>query len=73
MQLATGKVVNGKVVVEGLDLPEGSTVTILTRDDAPAVKLSADDEAELLQALEEADAEEGISAEELFTRLQRFC
>lgn len=73
MQLATGEVVNGKVVVEGLDLPEGTPVTILTRDDAPAVKLSPEDEAELLQALEEADAAEGISAEELFARLQRFC
>ena len=72
MQLAIGKVVNGKVVVEGLDLPEGTTVTVLTRENAPAVKLSPDDEAELLQALE-ADVEEGISAEKLFARLQRFC
>jgi hypothetical protein len=73
MQLATGIVVNGKVVVDGLDLPEGTTVTILTRDNEPAVKLSSEEEAELLQALDEADAEEGISAEELFARLQRFC
>ena len=73
MQLATGKVVNGKVVVEGLDLPEGTTVTVLTRDKAPAVKLSPEDEAELLEALDEADVAEGISAEELFARLQRFC
>ena len=73
MQLATGIVVNGKGVVEGLDLPEGTTVTILTRDNEPAVKLSSEDEAELLQALDEADADEGISAEELFARLQRFC
>ncbi len=64
---------NGKVVVEGLDLPEGTTVTILTRDEAPAVKLSPQDDAELHQALDEADVEEGISAEELFARLQRFC
>jgi len=73
MQLATGTVVNGKVVVEGLDLPEGTTVTVLTRDVEPAVKLSPQDEAELLQSLDEADVEEGISAEELFARLQRFC
>jgi hypothetical protein len=73
MQLATGKVVNGKVVVEGLDLPEGATVIVLTRDNAPPVKLSPEDEAELLEALDEADVEEGISAEELFARLQRFC
>jgi hypothetical protein len=37
------------------------------------VKLSPEDEAELLEALDEADVEEGISAEELFARLQRFC
>ena len=73
MQLATGTVVNGKVVVEGLGLPEGTTVTILTRDDEPVVKLSPEAEAELLEALDEADVEEGASAEELFARLQRFC
>jgi hypothetical protein len=73
MQLATGTVVNGKVVVEGLDLPEGTPVVVLTCDAEPAVKLSAEEEAELLQALDEADVEEGISADELFARLQRFC
>ena len=72
MQLATGTVVNGKVVVDDLDLPDGTVVTILTRDDEPPVKLSPEDEAELLEALEEADCEEGITAEELFARLQRF-
>ena len=72
MQLATGTVVNGKVVVEGLDLPEGTVVTVLTRDDEPAVQLSSEEEAELLQALEEADREEGITTEELFARLQRY-
>jgi hypothetical protein len=71
MQLATGTVVNGKVVVEGLDFPEGTVVTVLTRDDEPPVKLSPEDEAELLQALDEADRQEGITADELFARLQR--
>lgn len=37
-----------------------------------AVRLSAKDEADLLEALDEADREVGISAEELFRRLQRF-
>jgi len=59
--------------VEGLELPEGTPVTILTRDNVPAVKLSPEDQAELLQALDEADVEDGISADELFARLQRFC
>ena len=72
MQLATGTVIDGKVVVEGLALPEGTVVTVLTRGDEETVRLSPADEAELLEALDEADREEGISAEELFTRLQRF-
>ncbi|MES3004427.1 MAG: hypothetical protein V4787_27295 [Pseudomonadota bacterium] len=72
MQLATGTVINGKVVVEGLALPEGTVVTVLTRDDERTVQLSPAEEAELLDALDEADREEGVSAQELFTRLQRF-
>lgn len=72
MQLATGTVVDGKVIVEGLTLPEGTVVTVLTREKEAAVHLSPNDEAELLEALDEADLEEGISAEELFVRLQRF-
>ena len=72
MQLATGTVVDGKVVVEGVSLPEGTVVTIITRDLEAAVRLSAAEEAELLEALDEADHEEGISGAELFARLRRF-
>jgi hypothetical protein len=72
MQLTTGTIVNGKVVVDGLTLPEGTVVTVLTREQEETVRLSPADEAELLEALDEADLEEGISAEELFGRLQRF-
>jgi hypothetical protein len=72
MQLATGTVVDGKVVVEGLNLREGTVVTVLTRDHEDAVRLSSVEEAELLEALDEADLEEGVSDKELFTRLKRF-
>ena len=72
MQLATGTGVEGKVVIEGLALPEGTVVTVLTRDEEESVHFSQADEAELLEALDEADREEGISAEELFARLKRF-
>jgi hypothetical protein len=71
MQVATGTVIDGKIVVEGLSLPEGTLVTVVTKDVEPAVRLSPLDEAELLDALDEADREEGISAEELFDRLRR--
>jgi len=69
---ATGTVIDGKVVVEGLTLLEGTVVTVLTRDDEEVVRLSSADEAELLDALDEADREEGVSAKELFIRVQRF-
>jgi hypothetical protein len=72
MQIASGTVVGGKIVVEGLSLPDGTPVTVLARGDEVAVRLPHEQEAELLDALDEADREEGISAEELFSRLRRF-
>lgn len=71
MGIATGTIVAGKVVVEGLDLPEGSTVTILTSEPEEEVYLSPEEEADLLEAMAEADRGETISAEELFARLDR--
>ena len=72
MQIASGTIVGGKVIVEGLSLPEGTVVTVLARGDEIAVRLPVQQESELLRALEEADREEGISADELFARLRRF-
>ena len=72
MQIASGTIVGGKVVVEGLSLPEGTVVTILARGDEVAVRLPPNQEAELLEALDDADHVDGISAEELFARLRRF-
>lgn len=72
MTFATGRIVDGKVTLEGLELPEGTVVTVLARERESSVRLSPEEEAELLEALDEADREEGISAEELFTRLRRF-
>jgi len=71
MQIASGTVVGGKIVVEGLSLPEGTAVTVLACGNE-AVRLSSQQEAELVDALDEADREEGISAEDLFARLRRF-
>jgi hypothetical protein len=72
MQVASGTIVDGKVVVEGLSFPEGTVVTVLARGDEAAVRLPHQQEAELLEALDEADREDGISVEELFARLRRF-
>jgi len=71
MQIATGRVVAGKVVVDGLTLSDGRIVTVLTHEAEGAVYLSPEEEAELLDAIAEADRGETISAEELLARLGR--
>jgi hypothetical protein len=71
MQLVTGTVVQGKVVLAGVTLPEGAVVTVLAQDTQAAVKLPPHLQTELEDALDEADREEGISAEELFAELAK--
>lgn len=73
MGITTGTVIAGKVVVEGMELPEGSTVTVLTPESDNEVRLTAEEEAELLEAIAEADRGETISPEELFARLDRIA
>ena len=71
MQLVTGTVVEGKVVLSGATLPEGAIVTVLAQDTQPSVKLPAHLQAELEDALAEADREDGISADELFAQIKK--
>ena len=71
MKIATGKVVGGKVVLEGVTLEEGASVTVLARDEKGGVTLTPDEESELLLAIAEADGGETVSAEEVLARLAR--
>ena len=71
MRIATGKVVDGKVVVEGAPLEEGASVTVLSRDEESGFTLSPEEEAELLLSIAEADRGEMVSAEEVLERLRR--
>jgi hypothetical protein len=70
MKVATGRVVGGKVVVEGSGLDEGTTVTIIARDD-DTFELSLEEEAVLLAAMEAADRGESIAAEDLLKSIRR--
>jgi hypothetical protein len=65
MRIATGKVVSGKVVVEGEPLEEGTTVTVLARESDESFDLSPEDEARLLESLAEAERGEMIEAPSL--------
>jgi len=69
MKIATGKVVGGKVVLEGVTLEEGASVTVLTRDDEGGSTLTPEEEAELLLSIAEADRGETVSAEEVLAKL----
>ena len=73
MQLATGTVVGGKVVVEGDPLPEGAVVTILAREADGTFKVPPELEAELQESIAQADRGETISADELIERLRRIA
>lgn len=72
MQIATGTVVGGKIVLDGASLPEGTVVTVLANDSEVKIRLSASLQAELEEALDEADRVEGISADELLERLKKY-
>ena len=56
---------------QGRALPEGAIVTVLAQDPQASVRLPSQLQAELEEALVEADREEGISADELFARIKK--
>jgi hypothetical protein len=71
MQVATGIVVDGKVVVEGDPLPDGTVVTIIARDAEETFEVPPELEAELLESIAQADRGETLSADEVIERLRR--
>ncbi len=69
MRVATGKVVAGKIVVEGDPLAEGSIVTVLAPENGEILELNADDEAALLTSIEEAERGDVVDGEEFLREL----
>ena len=63
IRVVTGRVVEGKVVVEGERLDEGSTVTVFLPETDDEIQLSPEEEAKLAQALKEADERDFIEAD----------
>lgn len=74
MQVVKGTVVEGKVVLNqgSLPLPEGAEVGVFVARQEGSVRLPPALQQELEQALDEADREDGISAEELFAELRKY-
>ncbi len=71
MRVTSGKVVLGKVVVEGEPLDEGVVVTVLAPEDSETFELSPEAEAALLAAIGEADRGEVVSGDEVLRKLDR--
>ena len=69
MQVATGTVINGKIVLEGVPLPEGAVVTVVTRGADEGFSLSEAQEAELFAAMAEIERGEFVSLGELLKSL----
>ena len=69
MRVATGKVVAGKVVIDGAPFEDGAKVTVIAADDAETFELGPEDEAALLAAIGEADRGEIIDSVELLAKL----
>jgi len=72
MQITTGTVIDGKVVVEDVPLVEGSVVAVLSREPEDPFTLSSEDEDELLAAMAEIERGEFVSADKLFESLRKY-
>jgi len=70
MKVVSGRVVAGRIVVEGEPLEEGCTVTVLAPERDEAFVLDAEAEAALLAAMAEADRGETIPGEQLLNELR---
>jgi hypothetical protein len=71
MQLTTGTVIDGKIVVQGPPLAEGAVVAILSKEPKAPYTLTAADEDELLAAVAEIDRGEFLSAKALLDSLRK--
>ena len=63
MRVVTGRVVEGKVVVEDERLDEGATVTVFLPESDDEIELSPEEEPKIEQALKEADEGDFIEAD----------
>jgi predicted transcriptional regulator len=69
MQVATGTVIDGKVIVEGVSLREGALVAVVARGADEPFSLSAAQEDELLAAVAEIERGEFVTLEQLLAEL----
>jgi len=69
MRVATGKVIAGKVVIDGAPFEEGANVTVIAADDTETFELGPQDEAALLAAIAEANRGEVVDGADIIAKL----
>jgi len=70
MVITSGRVVAGKIVVDGDPFPEGTTVTVLAREGDESFLLDAAAEAELLESIAEGDRGDTVPADDVMRALR---
>ena len=70
MVITSGKVVAGKIIVDGDPLPDGAVVTVLSREGDETFTLDPAAEAELLESMAEGDRGETVPLEEVLRALR---
>jgi hypothetical protein len=69
MRIASGKVVRGRVELDG-ELPEGASVTVLALEDDETFEAGAESEKMLLEAIAQCDRGETTPLTDLLTELR---
>jgi hypothetical protein len=65
MQIASGKVIGGRVELDGAS-PEGATVTVIAREADETFEVDADTEPILLRAIEQCELGDTMPMTDLF-------
>ena len=69
MRVASGKVIAGRIIVEGAPFEEGANVTVIAAEGSETFELGTDDEAALLAAIAEVNRGEIVDGFELLVKL----
>ena len=70
MVITSGRVVAGKIIVDGEPLPDGIVVTVLSREGDETFTLDPAAEAELLESMAEGDRGETVPADDVLRALR---
>ena len=71
MRIATGKVIRGKLELDGDSLEEGATVTVLVPEPDETFTLTPDEEVALEESLKQAARGEFVDADALLREIRQ--